>query len=421
MLSRQKAQIVEEDIREIANAVDRAKVRRPDLDAGLLDFVGEVLTLGARGPLETEFIYRFQQFTSPVMAKGVEDTAFYCFNRMIGLNEVGSAPDINGITVSQFHDYQVKMQETHPLTMTTLSTHDTKRSDDVRARLAVLTEIPGRWKTALSRWSRRNARFKTGHYPDRNTEYFLYQTLIGAWPISSERLISYMEKATREAKQQTSWTQPNQGFEEALRLFIETILISKEFVSELEEFVARVTMPGRLNSLGQTLLNYTTPGIPDTYQGSELWDLHLVDPDNRGAVDYGIRSAMLAELQAGLSTEEIIRKVDSGMPKLWVIYSALKLRKTKPECFGVAAAYIPLSVEGSKKEHVVAFLRGDQVATIVSRWNVKLGGGWAGSIVNLPKAHWKNLLTGESVEGGRLRMQDILKRFPVALLVREEA
>ena len=416
-----EGQIVEEDIREIANAVDRAKVRRPDLDAGLLDFVGEVLTLGARGPLETEFIYRFQQFTSPVMAKGVEDTAFYCFNRMIGLNEVGSAPDINGMTVSQFHDYQVKMQETHPLTMTTLSTHDTKRSDDVRARLAVLTEIPGRWKTALSRWSRRNARFKTGHYPDRNTEYFLYQTLIGAWPISSERLISYMEKATREAKQQTSWTQPNQGFEEALRLFIESILISKEFVSELEEFVARVTMPGRLNSLGQTLLNYTTPGIPDTYQGSELWDLHLVDPDNRGAVDYGIRSAMLAELQAGLSTEEIIRKVDSGMPKLWVIYSALKLRKTKPECFGVAAAYIPLSVEGSKKEHVVAFLRGDQVATIVSRWNLKLGGGWAGSIVNLPKAHWKNLLTGESVEGGRLRMQDILKRFPVALLVREEA
>ena len=415
-----KGEIVEEDRREIFNAVERAKIRRPDLDAGLLDFVGDVLTLGSRGPLETEFVYRFQQFTSPVMAKGVEDTAFYCFNRMIGLNEVGSAPDINGVTVAQFHDYQTKMQERHPLTMTTLSTHDTKRSDDVRARLAVLTEIPERWKTALSRWSRRNAQFKTGNYPDRNTEYFLYQTLIGAWPISSERLVGYLEKATREAKQQTSWTQPNQVFEEALRRFVEGILNSNQFIAELKEFVARIIMPGRLNSLSQTLLNYTTPGVPDTYQGSELWDLHLVDPDNRGAIDYNALSSMLAELQAGLSPEEIMRKVDSGMPKQWVIYSALKLRRANPEWFGPTASYVPLSVEGPKKEHVVTYLRGDQVATIVPRWNLKLGGGWAGTIVNLPKAHWKNLLTGETVEGGRVRVQDILKRFPVALLVREE-
>src|ERR1700723_3108992 len=238
------------------------------------------------------------------MAKGVEDTAFYCFNRMIGMNEVGSAPGSNGLSIEGFHGYCAKMQATHPLTMTTLSTHDTKRSDDVRARLAVLTENPGRWKAVLSRWSRANAQFKTAKLPDRNTEYFLYQTLIGAWPIAKDRLIAYMGKAAREAKQQTSWTQNNKQFEDALRGFIERILGSRPFMVELESFVGRILLPGRVNSLAQSLLRYTAPGVPDTYQGSELWDLSLVDPDNRRLVDFALRQKALREI-VRLSPKEL--------------------------------------------------------------------------------------------------------------------
>jgi (1->4)-alpha-D-glucan 1-alpha-D-glucosylmutase len=412
-------EIVDEDRHEVIKAVDQAKAYRPDLDSELLDFIGDVLTLRSRGELESEFVHRFQQFTSPVMAKGVEDTALYCFNRMVGLNEVGGAPDHNGMTVAEFHDYQVKMQTTHPLTMTTLSTHDTKRSDDVRARLAVITEIAGRWKVALSRWSRRNAQFKTATYPDRNTEYFLYQTLIGTWPISRDRVMAYMEKATREAKQQTSWTQQNKEFEDALRNFIDRIFESKEFIADLEEFVGRVITPGRINSLAQTLLKCTAPGVPDTYQGSELWSLHLVDPDNRGAVDYELRRSMLAELESGLSIEEITRRNDSGMPKLWVLYSALNLRRKNPEWFGADAGYTPIEADGPKKEHAVAFLRGDRVATLVPRWNVKLGGSWGGTTIDLPNFLWRNVLTGETTTGGRLRIQTLLQSFPVALFVRE--
>jgi (1->4)-alpha-D-glucan 1-alpha-D-glucosylmutase len=412
-------QVEDEDREEIARAVACAKENRPDLDPGLFDFLADVLALRSRGGLETEFLLRFQQFTSPVMAKGVEDTAFYCFNRMIGMNEVGGAPDNNGIALAEFHDQCARMHAAHPFTMTTLSTHDTKRCDDVRARLAVLSEIPGQWRSAVTRWARRNAQFKTGPFPDKNTEYFLYQTMIGAWPISADRLLAYMEKAAREAKQQTSWTQQNKDFEEALRRFIECILQSKEFIAELEGFVQRVIAPGRINSLAQTLLKFTAPGIPDTYQGSELWDLRLVDPDNRTAVDYEMRLSMLAELENGLSAEQILERMDRGMPKLWVVYKALHIRRQNPEWFGADAAYQPLAVEGAKKDHLVAYLRGDRVATLAPRWNLKLGAGWAGVTVELPSGQWKNILTGELPNGGRLRVQTLLQRFPVALLTRE--
>ena len=322
----ERNEITDEDRAEIEHAIACGKERRLDIDAGLFDFIGDILMLRVRGARESEFLLRFQQFTSPVMAKGVEDTAFYCFNRMIGLNEVGGSPARDGITIEEFHRYCEQMQATFPRTMTSLSTHDTKRGEDVRARLAALTEIPGRWKTALSRWSRMNASFKTRNYPDRNTEYFLYQTLIGAWPISRERLLAYMEKAVREAKQQTSWTQPNKEFEDALRNFIERILASREFVADVEALVGYILKAGQINSLAQTLIKFTSPGVPDTYQGSELWDLRLVDPDNRTPVDYEQRQQMLKELKKGISPEEILRHTDTGLPKLWVTYSALSLR-----------------------------------------------------------------------------------------------
>ncbi len=414
-------QITDEDRAEIDHAVAEAKKHRTALDPALIDFIGDVLALRARGGLETEFLLRFQQFTSPVMAKGLEDTALYCYNRMIGLNEVGSAPDRNGLSLRQFHEHCMRRQATYPFTMNTLSTHDAKRAEDVRARLAVLTEIPSRWKSALGRWARMNAQFRNGGFPDRNTEYFLYQTLIGCWPISVERVTAYMEKAAREAKQQTSWTQQNKEFEDALRRFIQRILESREFVAELEGFVKQVLAPSRVNCLAQTLLRYTAPGVPDTYQGSELWDLRLVDPDNRGPVDYEARCTMLAELERGMPVEEIVRRMDSGMPKLWIAYRGLNLRKTHPEWFGADAEYTALYAEGSKREHVIAYLRGERVATIVPRWNVKLGAGWLATTLDLPEGRWAHLLAGDTFAGGRVRLQSLFQRFPVALLVKEAA
>lgn len=409
-------EIVEEDRSDVRAAVERAKAQRTDIDSGLFDFIGDVLLLQTRGPRESEFVYRFQQFTSPVMAKGVEDTAFYCFNRMIGLNEVGGAPDRDGLSVAQFHEYCQTMQTTHPLAMTTLSTHDTKRSDDVRGRLAVLTEVPGEWRRFLRRWSRQNTSLKTNDFPDRNTEYFLYQTLIGAWPIDQQRLSAYMEKAVREAKQRTSWTQQNKDFEDALRSFIGRLYESSEFIAGIEQFVRLVLTPGRVNGLAQSLLKCTAPGVPDTYQGSELWDLHLVDPDNRGAVDYETRASMLSEIESGLPLDEILRRMDEGVPKLWVLYRALNLRREKPEWFGAAADYTPLMVAGRKADHVIAFLRAGSVATIAPRWNAMLAGNCSGTTVHLPNGRWNNLLTGEVLIGGIVPMQNVLQRFPVALL-----
>jgi (1->4)-alpha-D-glucan 1-alpha-D-glucosylmutase len=417
----ERDEITEEDRLQVSNAIERAKSHRPDLDGELLDFIGDVLLLRSRGSRETEFVYRFQQFTSPVMAKGVEDTAFYCYNRMIGLNEVGGAPDREGVTSSKLIDYCAKMQASHPLTMTTLSTHDTKRSDDVRARLAVITEVPGEWRSLLRRWSRANASFKTEGKPDRNTEYFLYQTMIGAWPIERDRLNAYMEKAVREAKQQTSWTQQNKEFEDALKNFIERLYGNNDFIASVGEFVSRIMTPGRVNSLVQTLLKCSAPGVPDTYQGSELWDLHLVDPDNRGAVDYTARRSLLSELEAGMPVEEILKRMDSGMPKLWVLSCALKWRRQKPELFGVDGGFTPLVIEGRKADHAVGFLRAGSVATIVPRWNLKLSGNWSNTTVDLPGKRWRNVLTDELLNGGRVSMSVLLRRFPVALLLKEES
>jgi (1->4)-alpha-D-glucan 1-alpha-D-glucosylmutase len=414
----ERNEITADDRSEIERAVTLGKERRQDIDPGLFDFIGDVLSLRHRGALESEFLLRFQQFTSPVMAKGVEDTAFYCFNRMIGLNEVGGAPASGGISVEQFHDYCARMQSTHPLTMTTLATHDTKRCDDVRARLAVLTEIPARWKSALLRWTRMNAQFRSGQFPDRNTQYFLLQTLIGAWPISEERLQAYMLKAGREAKEQTSWTQQNKEFEEALHGFIAQIYRSRDFIAELETMVARVHHAGHTNSLAQTLLRSTAPGVPDIYQGGELWDYRLVDPDNRTPVDYELRASMLNESKSGMPVEEILHREEAGMPKLWVTHRALMLRREHPEWFGAEADYAPVLATGAKAAHAVAYLRAGRVATLVPRFPVKLGDSWAGTTLTLPQGKWKNELTGDLTRGGDTPVQLLLRRFPVALLVK---
>jgi (1->4)-alpha-D-glucan 1-alpha-D-glucosylmutase len=228
-----------------------------------------------------------------------------------------------------------------------------------------------------------------------------------------------MEKATREAKQQTSWTQHNREFEDALRNFIGRILDSQWFVAELESFVGRILTAGRVNSLAQTLLKYTAPGVPDTYQGSELWDLSLVDPDNRRPVDYELRSIMLSELENGMNVEQIMERMETGLPKLWVTHTALCLRREHPEWFGNEASYNPIIAEGSKSEHLVGYLRGDSVAVFVPRWPLKLNGIWGSTTIDLPRGTWKNILTREGSTGGRVRVQTMFKRFPVALFARE--
>jgi (1->4)-alpha-D-glucan 1-alpha-D-glucosylmutase len=422
----ERQEITDEDRSYITQAIECAKEARQDIDGGLFDFLGDVLMMTAKGTRESEFVFRFQQFTSPVMAKGVEDTAFYCYNRLTGMNEVGSDPGRHGLSVAEFHMYCEKMQATKPATMTTLSTHDTKRSDDVRARLAVLSELPGKFGAVVQRWSRMNNAFRTKKpgveaMPDRNTEYLYYQTLIGAWPLPIDRAQAYMMKAVREAKQQTTWVANNKDFEDALNLFIECTLNYAPFVKELQQFVGKVLDAGRVNSMAQTLLKCTVPGVPDLYQGTELWDLSLVDPDNRRPVDYALRSRLLDELKqmTGDVATQVMYRADDGLPKMWTIHQALHLRRERPECFGAAAAYVPIEVDGAKHDHVIAFRRGDDVVTVVPRLIVKLAGVWRDTWVALPQGRWRNRLTGRSVEGGQVAVKDLLKDFPVALLVRE--
>jgi len=410
-------EITDEDRQVIDCAITCAKDNRPDIDGALFDFMRDVLELKVKGSNESEFVYRFQQFTSPVMAKGVEDTAFYCFNRLTGMNEVGSNPACDGITIAQFHEYNATMQRTHPETMTALSTHDTKRSDDVRARLAVLTEVQKSFAQAVKRWSKHNAQYRSGGFPDRGTEWFLYQTMVGAWPIDAQRLKDYMQKAMREAKVHTSWVANDEAYENAVGGFIDATLGDVEFVAEVEGFVNSIVYAGRVNSLVQTLLKYTSPGVPDLYQGSELWDLSLVDPDNRRPVDYQQRRHLLQELKT-LDVAGVMARMEEGLPKLWVIHRALRLRDEHRDWFGPDAVYLPLAVHGAKAEHVIAYQRGESVITVVPRLWITLKGDWDGTYVTLPEGRWLNQLTNEEIRGGQVKLATLLALFPVALLTR---
>jgi len=414
----ERNEIGDEDRKRIHRAIESARANRADIDGALFDFMRDVLTLKVIGKTETEFVNRFQQFTAPVMAKGVEDTAYYCWNRLTAMNEVGGDPDCDGFSLEHFHKYQTRMQQTFPMTMTALSTHDTKRSDDVRARMIVLAEMPDAFAEAVRRWSAHNAKFRSGDQIDTGTEWFLYQTLVGAWPISSERLREYMQKAMREAKVRTSWVSNNAEYENALNGYIDAILGDKEFVGELENFVGGIAAAGRVNSLAQTLMKYTAPGVPDMYQGGELWDFSLVDPDNRRPVDYGRRVALLKEMQA-MNVGQVLERGDEGLPKLWVVHKALLLRKEHPDWFGPAAEYAALAVEGAERERVIAYRRGERVLAVVPRWSHEAK-AWGETAVEVPEGRWRDRLTGVEYGGGRVPLDELLKAFPVALLTRED-
>jgi (1->4)-alpha-D-glucan 1-alpha-D-glucosylmutase len=413
----ERNEITEEDRHVIERATACAKDNRADIDGGLFDFMCGVLTLQVTGKNEAEFVNRFQQFSSPVMAKGVEDTAFYCSNRLIAMNEVGGDPDCGGFKLEHFHAYNAKVQERAPGTMTTLGTHDTKRSDDVRARLLVLSEIPDVFAEAVRRWSAAGAKYRTGDLIDPGTEWFLYQTLVGAWPISSDRLREYMQKAMREAKVRTSWVANNGEYEGALNSYIDDLLGDAKFVADLTAFVEGIEQAGRVNSLAQTLLKYTSPGVPDMYQGGELWDFTLVDPDNRRPVDYTLRMKLLKELET-LTVAQVMERAAEGLPKLKVVHESLRLRNEHPEWFGAKAEYVPVPAKGPGSERVIAFQRGERVMTVVPRWSHEAA-DWANTTVKVPDGAWVNRLTGEQIRGGEIEVAELLRAFPVALLMRK--
>jgi len=409
--------ISEADTAYISEAVDAAKASRPDLEGRLFEFFRDVLLLREKGPLESEFVMRLQQVTAAAMAKGVEDTAFYSFLRLVSLNEVGGDPGRFGVSPDDFHQACAETQKLQPSTMLATSTHDTKRSEDVRTRISLLSEIPGIWAEAVRRWSAANSRYRNGEWPDRKTEYLLYQALVGAWPISKERLIEYMRKAVREAKERTSWLNPNTPFEEALETFINSVMDDAGFLSDLEAFLAPLLPFARATSLSLILLKLTAPGVPDIYQGTELWDLSLVDPDNRRPVDYQTRRRLLAEVDR-MCADKIMARAEEGLPKLWVIRQALRTRKSLPKSFGAEASYQPLWASGPKASHVVAFQRNGDVITVAPRLLASLE-EWGATVLEIPEGHWRNQFTGELVEGGKLELAELLRPFPVALLTSE--
>jgi len=410
-----------DDIARVEAAVDRAKKRRPEVEEDLFTFVGGVLLMRHPGPDEDDFTLRFQQLSGAVMAKGVEDTTFYQYNRLVSLNEVGGDPGRFGTSVADFHAHNAGVARDWPSTLLATSTHDTKRSEDVRTRISLLSEIPQEWGAAVARWVEMNAGHKVAHdraggLPDRNAEYLLYQVLVGAHPLGVDRAVAFMEKASREAKQHTSWTDPDPAYDEALAGFVRAVVGDVAFAADLAAFTAPLVAAGRTSSLAQTLLKLTSPGVPDVYQGTELWDLSLVDPDNRRPVDYAVRRELLARVR-GASAADVLGWAEEGAPKLWLTLRALDVRRRLEATFA-GGGYSPLISRGPRAANVVAFERGGEVAVVVPRLVLGLREGWGDTTVDLPPGRWVDELGGSTAGGGPVHLGSLLAGFPVALLVR---
>ncbi|MBW7957654.1 MAG: malto-oligosyltrehalose synthase [Deltaproteobacteria bacterium] len=451
--------VTETDLRYIREAVESAIARNPAL-YNELAFIGKVLALDFReyqGEEEKgewlKFVMRFQQFTGPLMAKGIEDTLFYVYNRLISLNEVGSSPGQFGSTVEAFHSRNRIAAKSRPHSMSATSTHDTKRGEDARARINVLSEMPGEWEAALRRWSAVNRKRKRRAgglgVPDRNDEYFLYQTLLGSFPFGDgglseyrERIKAYMKKAVREAKIHTAWLRPDMEYEEGFMQFIDAILSSPEngFLKEFLPLQKKTAWYGMINSLSQLVLKAASPGVPDFYQGTELWDLSLVDPDNRRPVDFGKRKALLDEIinrtaeDRSAFIRELLAAPEDGRIKLFVTHAALNERRSHHELFR-GGAYEPIETEGRLRRHLVAFARvlGEKAAMVLAprfmtqvvlerQW--PLGPEvWEGTFLRLPEglkyASWQDAFTGRELKlNGVQEAGAVLGSFPAALLIK---
>ncbi|MBC6445727.1 malto-oligosyltrehalose synthase [Actinokineospora xionganensis] len=383
-------------------AVERARAVRPDL-ASAIDVLDRTVRSDPGGELAT----RIQQTSGMVVAKGDEDTAFYRYPRLTGLNEVGGAPDRFGVSLAEFHAGAAAREAGWPAGMTTLSTHDTKRSEDVRARLAVLAEIPGEFADAVHRWSARCG------LPEPTLELLAWQSLVGAWPITPERLSAYLDKAAKEAKVRTSWVEHDDEFEAAVRAW--PAAVHAELGSEVAEFVERIRLPGWSNALGQKLVQLAGPGVPDVYQGTELFDLSLVDPDNRRPVDFAARTRLLDRLESGW----LPPVDDTGAAKLHVVRTVLRLRRSRPELF---SGYRPLHADGPAAAHVLAFTRRSDLVAVATRLPVALArDGWRDTVLALPGAgRWTDALTGREVHDPLAPLGDLLSTYPVALMHRED-
>jgi (1->4)-alpha-D-glucan 1-alpha-D-glucosylmutase len=504
-------EVLERDRQCMETAVRQAKRKNPAISSSLFDFVRDMLLLrypeyaDEKGRAEQRrFVGKFQQVTGPVMAKGLEDTAFYVYNRLVSLNEVGGDPGRFGVDPAELHAFLQNRQQDWPHALSASSTHDTKRSEDVRARLNVLSEMPHDWQKALARWKvwnkRHRVRVDAMDAPDRNDEYLLYQTLIGAWPLQRgeqrgegegardverepsedpppsplaphpsspapgsshpsfvERICAYMSKAIHEAKVNTSWVNPNPDYDDAVRRFVTGILdegLSGRFLDDFRAFQARISHFGLLNSLAQTVLKLAAPGVPDFYQGTELWDFSLVDPDNRRPVDYDRRERLLNELRARFTdpsslVRELLQQKEDGRIKLHVIWRGLQCRREHPGLF-TGGAYAPASALGEKADHVFAFIRRQDEGMVDSQDGVgriavaavprmltelaldpdalPLGAPvWQNTVLVLPGVRpgqrFQNAFTGafhqSFVQDGQsvLSLADLFAQFPVALLI----
>ena len=448
--------VSDHDHRYIVEAVRSARRRAPAFSRLMFDFVERLMLKRTTitSPEECEergrFIGKLQQITSPVAAKGTEDTALYVYNRLVSLNEVGSDPTQFGLEPSAVHDWMAARQRRSPSALSTTSTHDTKRGEDVRARLNVLSELPGAWKAAYARWRAVNRRFRTEVNgtlaPDPNEEYLIYQTLVGAWPFETgaaverafqDRMATYVTKALREAKIHTSWLSPDEEYEAAVERFVRAILDRRRpnlFLQAFEPFQARVAQHGIYNSLAQLLIKITAPGVPDFYQGTELWDLTLVDPDNRRPVDYEARRQALAALRHA-DPEALLAERADGRIKMFVANRALAARAERRDLFE-RGGYVPIRAAGVRGECLFAFGRGgtDLAITCVPRLTATLTP--EASVPPVGEAVWgdtrielgdgrplRDVFTGAIARpepsGDRhvLRAATIFDRFPVALLV----
>ena len=445
----------------IEEAVTAARARAPHLSAASFNFVHEVLlllnpphVLADQREARLDFVMRWQQFTGPIVAKGFEDTALYVYYPLLSLNEVGGNPrPTQASTLAEFCAFLEKRRIDWPGTLDASSTHDTKRSEDVRARINVLSEMPEEWQKHLELWSGLNAQYKQQaggvSAPDRNEEYFLYQTLLGVWPLDREadeslieRVQAHLVKATREAMVHTRWTRPNQPHEDALQKFVAGILSSenREFLDDFRRFQEKIAYFGMVNGLSQTMLKIAAPGVADFYQGSELWDLRLVDPDNRGAIDFARRETALKEIESSEGTDikearrGFVEHWQDGKIKLYLIRKALRFRRDNGDLFH-EGEFVPLQVAGCHSENVIAFLRRTPSAStlvVLPRWLCRIADksgslpariDWCDTHIVLPppsSRNWKSILAPTELAsqdrqtGACLMLNDLLNDFPVA-------